>query len=45
MKKEYTTPRLLVHGSVEAITLQKGCRGNDGKGMGKRLGGRFPCTS
>jgi hypothetical protein len=51
MKKEYTTPQLFVHGSVETITLRsnaggngpKGCAGNDGRGSGQGVGA--PCTS
>ena len=41
MRKEYTTPQLLVHGSEEEMTLaDKGPLGNDGCGQGQGQG--FP---
>lgn len=45
MKREYTTPRLHVHGSVEELTLAaqnasdpKPLEGNDGCGIGQGQG-------
>jgi hypothetical protein len=45
MKKAYTTPQLLVHGSVQQITLKNGGAsdpkalvGNDGCGLGQGQG-------
>ena len=41
VRKNYTTPELLVHGSVEDLTLTavaKGFEGNDGCGQGEGEG-------
>ena len=39
MRKDYTTPQLLVHGSIEDLTLTpgrgKGYEGNDGCAIGE----------
>ena len=45
MRKNYTTPELLVHGSIEDLTLTaiaKGFEGNDGCGQGEGEGSSDP---
>jgi hypothetical protein len=45
VRKDYTTPELLVHGSIEDLTLSavgKAFEGNDGCGMGEGEGSRDP---